>query len=297
MKQKIAKYINDNTDEKSEIRGYLISKPFYILSWILFIATLGFLRLVFYWKPEWMLYFTHSKSELQNASSVLITDKYKQNFVEKIRSTRMQNSKYFMNKKVKYVWNNEMQNFEKLKGLEHNTPVNYFTKCTGLTEKEQAEKRLIYGENSIRLHLTPLYVLFFRDVFSPFYIFQVFSCALWYNDDYYYYASVIILLSIISIIYSLYSIRRNERALRDIVHHASKVTLFRKDPNTNELVEVEVNSEDIVPGDLISVKNMSLMQCDAVLLNGNVIVNESMLTGEFFVIFIFLFYFYGRLEI
>jgi cation-transporting ATPase 13A2 len=35
-----------------------------------------------------------------------------------------------------------------------------------------------------------------------------------------------------------------------------------------------------VPGDVIAIKNMSMMQCDAVLLNGNVIVNESMLTGE-----------------
>ena len=39
-------------------------------------------------------------------------------------------------------------------------------------------------------------------------------------------------------------------------------------------------SESIVPGDVIAIKNMSMMQCDAVLLNGNVIVNESMLTGE-----------------
>ena len=30
----------------------------------------------------------------------------------------------------------------------------------------------------------------------------------------------------------------------------------------------------------IMIKNISIMQCDAVLLNGNVIVNESMLTGE-----------------
>jgi cation-transporting ATPase 13A2 len=31
---------------------------------------------------------------------------------------------------------------------------------------------------------------------------------------------------------------------------------------------------------MIEIKNMSMMQCDAVLLNGNVIVNESILTGE-----------------
>jgi cation-transporting ATPase 13A3/4/5 len=47
-----------------------------------------------------------------------------------------------------------------------------------------------------------------------------------------------------------------------------------------KVVEEEVPSESIVPGDVIAIKNMSIMQCDAVLLNGNVIVNESMLTGE-----------------
>lgn len=46
-----------------------------------------------------------------------------------------------------------------------------------------------------------------------------------------------------------------------------------------KVVEEEIRSEDLVPGDVICIKNMSIMQCDAVLLNGNVIVNESMLTG------------------
>jgi cation-transporting P-type ATPase 13A2 len=45
-------------------------------------------------------------------------------------------------------------------------------------------------------------------------------------------------------------------------------------------VEEEINSEDLVPGDIMLIQNMSTMQCDALLLNGNVIVNESMLTGE-----------------
>ena len=35
-----------------------------------------------------------------------------------------------------------------------------------------------------------------------------------------------------------------------------------------------------MPGDIIEIKNMSMMQCDAILLNGSAIVNESILTGE-----------------
>jgi cation-transporting P-type ATPase 13A2 len=44
----------------------------------------------------------------------------------------------------------------------------------------------------------------------------------------------------------------------------------------------EVPSEKLVPGDLIEIpsNHESLMACDAILLNGTCIVNESMLTGE-----------------
>ena len=80
------------------------------------------------------------------------------------------------------------------------------------------------------LHMAVLLKFFIIiKVLSPFYIFQVFSCALWYYDDYVYYASCIVFLSAVSIAYSLYSIRQNERALRDIIHSAASVTVFRKD--------------------------------------------------------------------
>lgn len=42
----------------------------------------------------------------------------------------------------------------------------------------------------------------------------------------------------------------------------------------------ELNSEKLVPGDVIAVSSPSMMECDAVLLDGLVICNESMLTGN-----------------
>jgi P-type E1-E2 ATPase len=41
-----------------------------------------------------------------------------------------------------------------------------------------------------------------------------------------------------------------------------------------------INSIDLVPGDLILVSDDLLMPCDAILLTGSAIMNESMLTGE-----------------
>jgi len=56
------------------------------------------------------------------------------------------------------------------------------------------------------------------------------------------------------------------------------------DVNCIDLIFLEeqrdIISGDLVPGDVIIIRSSTTMQCDAVLLNGNVIVNESMLTGE-----------------
>jgi len=47
------------------------------------------------------------------------------------------------------------------------------------------------------------------------------------------------------------------------------------------LVFEEESSDFLVPGDVIKIPaTSSIMACDAVLLNGTCIVNESMLTGE-----------------
>ncbi|CAF4496295.1 unnamed protein product, partial [Didymodactylos carnosus] len=92
----------------------------------------------------------------------------------------------------------------------------------------------LYGENSISIRLTPLHRLIVKEVLSPFYIFQVFSCTLWYSDEYYYYASCIVLISLVSIIYTLREIRKNERALRDTVHQSNLTTGLTRSSETDE---------------------------------------------------------------
>ena len=65
-------YINNETDEQMEISGYQKSIIGLVVTWFFIILTLGFLRLVFYWKPNWMLLCTHKKTNLKTATSVLL---------------------------------------------------------------------------------------------------------------------------------------------------------------------------------------------------------------------------------
>jgi hypothetical protein len=55
--------------------------------------------------------------------------------------------------------------------------------------------------------------IFFRDfalikVLSPFYIFQLFSCISWFADEYVTYASCIVFITVVSVIVTLYEVRK-----------------------------------------------------------------------------------------
>lgn len=301
-------YVNPFQDDQMEIYGYVGNRVKEVLIWILIFVTVGFLRLFFFWFPRLMIAATHTSCSLKDAETVVLKDQYNQWFVAKVmfrnkngdsnvtekslsykkenlattplkqsQTVKEQNLiRYFTTKKVKYIWNTGSQEFEKAKGFEHSTRCSYFHEAKGLSFIEQTQRRNVYGSNSIQIHVTPIITLLFKEVLSPFYIFQLFSCCLWYADEYYYYASAIVLISLISITVTIYQTRQMQRALRNTIHSSTIVTALRQENDY-----VELSSEDLVPGDVIEIpRNGCVMQCDAVLVTGNCIVNESMLTGE-----------------
>jgi hypothetical protein len=192
--------------------------------------------------------------------------------------------KYFINKRIKYLWSDKQLKYIKLVGLESNMPLSSFCRLKGLSEEEHTLKSLLYGKNLININLTPIFKLFIREILSPFYIFQIFSCILFFVDDYLTFAVCIILTSTVSITYSLYLIRKSERSLRKMIHNVNKVTVVRKrfkymkkghgQFKFDEYYKEETTSDNLVPGDVIEIDGMTMMQCDAVLLSGMAVTNE-----------------------
>jgi len=101
--------------------------------------------------------------------------------------------------------------------------------------------------------------------------------ALWYWDGYQYYASCILVLSVTSATTSLVDTLRNLKSIRKMALYSCPVRVMR---GGNEMDLTEVDSSDLVPGDVIEIPEMTSMPCDLALLTGSCIVNESMLTGE-----------------
>ncbi|KAL8601674.1 hypothetical protein ACOMHN_033850 [Nucella lapillus] len=300
-------YLNPGEDDQLEIQGYKLNRCLHYLSWLLYLLTVGLLRLVFYWLPHRMVQFTHSRCSLEQADKVIMKNHYDQYFVAEIKTEgnsqkwtddalilannrkdeiglELPNNKqlmapgmrWFLSKKLKYLWDPDSRQFHKLGGLDNNYKFSFYHQLPGFSAEEQCERRSLFGVNAINVHVKPIIVLLFKEVLSPFYIFQLFSMILWYLDEYEIYASCILGISTISIIITIWQTRKFQRALRNTISSSTVVTVCRGGD-----IYHDISSEDLVPGDIIEIPRRGcMMQCDAVLLSGNCIVNESMLTGE-----------------
>ncbi|KAM5291918.1 polyamine-transporting ATPase 13A3 [Ctenodactylus gundi] len=193
---------------------------------------------------------------------------------------QLQQVRYFTHHSVKYFWDDSIHNFDFLRGLDEGVSCAsiYEKHSAGLTKGMHAYRKLLYGVNEIAVKVPSVFKLLIKEVLNPFYIFQLFSIILWSADEYYYYALAIVVMSLVSVISSLCSIRKQYVMLHDMVaaHSTVRVSVCR----VNEEIE-EIFSTDLVPGDVMVIPlNGTVMPCDAVLISGTCIVNESMLTGE-----------------
>ncbi|VDN09668.1 unnamed protein product [Dibothriocephalus latus] len=136
-----------------------------------------------------------------------------------------------------------------------------------------------YGPNSLKIPLTPICTKIFTEILTPFYLFQAFSVALWMSSEYYVFASIILLFSMSSISLTVFSCRRNERALLKKVAMAEEALALRSNSTTPSYVP----SASLVPGDIICIpKTGCEMNADVLLLSGDCIVNESALTADLY---------------
>ncbi|XP_064186142.1 polyamine-transporting ATPase 13A3 isoform X1 [Anguilla rostrata] len=209
------------------------------------------------------------------------SDSPPEDLIKKYAEYQPMQIRYFTLHSTKYFWNDALQNFEVLTGLEDlevSCSSVHSDHSTGLSRSLQVYRRLFFGTNEIEVKVPSVFKLLIKEVLNPFYIFQLFSVILWSADEYYYYAMAIVFMSVISIATSLYTIKKQYVMLHDMVatHSVVRVSVCRAGDELEEAMSTE-----LVPGDIIVIPtNGTIMPCDAVLLSGTCIVNESMLTGE-----------------
>ncbi|XP_026168470.1 probable cation-transporting ATPase 13A3 isoform X3 [Mastacembelus armatus] len=302
------KLINQDLEDEMEVWGYRPCVWKIILVGVGTVCSGGLLLLLLYWLPEWSVKGTCTHTSLKDAHVLLLrtTDDFRQWFRTRVHVMLAPGKKpydsldpdlqstgqlanqdgghkihYFTHHSTKYYWNDKIQNFDLYRGLEDlkvSCKDIHSYHSSGLSKTLQDYRRMFFGENEIAVRVPSLFKLLIKEVLNPFYIFQLFSVILWSIEDYYYYAATIVLMSVISVGTSLYTIKKHHVMLHNMVaaHSVVRVSVCRGNKDFEEAMSTE-----LVPGDVIIIPaNGMIMPCDAVLISGTCIVNESMLTGE-----------------
>ncbi|KAH8272489.1 hypothetical protein KR044_009474, partial [Drosophila immigrans] len=308
-------FLNQDQQDQMKISGYRRSHLRLILCWICICLTGGLLRLVLHWWRHWYLIATCQPCSLEEAQQVLVEEDYQgkhklyhvkpvqiltikhlKNLIrdkvpeETIDDNKLQLSVHFSSahfkrcrslrtfrcKQLVYAWDSGTNNFNKINGLDVEVPCSYFHQQRGLSLHEQLSRGIVFGINEITVPLRDVKTLLFLEVLNPFYVFQIFSVVLWFTYDYYYYACVILLMSIFGITMSIIQTKKNQDVLHKTVLNTENALVVNA-----KGVAREVPTSSLVPGDIIEIPTSGCtLQCDAVLLSGNCILDESMLTGE-----------------
>ncbi|XP_032705856.1 probable cation-transporting ATPase 13A5, partial [Lontra canadensis] len=181
--------------------------------------------------------------------------------------------------KIRYIWDYLEKRFQKVGLLEDSNSCHdiHHTFGLGLTSEEQEVRRLVCGPNAIEVEIQPIWKLLAKQVLNPFYVFQAFTLTLWLSQGYVEYSVAIIILSVLSIVLSVYDLRQQSVKLHNLVedHNKVQVTVTVKGTGLQEL-----ESRLLVPGDTLILPGKFSLPCDAILIDGSCVVNEGMLTGE-----------------
>ncbi|KAF6768641.1 hypothetical protein AHF37_10137 [Paragonimus kellicotti] len=222
----------------SKITGYSVSYSRTALVYIFYVLTCGLLRLVFHWCPRWMLRSTHTVCPLSEAHKVLIKDsagvyyalsvmisiidshsgmvlhtysshKFKRLYPDVSHGEIKESDRmvYFFYKQLKYIWNEDQNQFCVLSESGGQPYANLFP-VRPLSETVVSSRRALYEANEIAIHLTPITKVLLSECLNPFYCFQAFSCILWFVEEYWMYASCILVMSAISLCTQVYETRR-----------------------------------------------------------------------------------------
>ncbi|GCB70906.1 hypothetical protein scyTo_0010877 [Scyliorhinus torazame] len=222
-----------------DIFGYKSSRCRSVLFVIGSVLTCGFLLLLFYWKPEWDVWAKCIQCTLQEADIILLrtTDEFKIWTKKKVmwihlsllrNPARADQQHSLLSDETSLLHRIIMKPDLKVRYIE----IQKIRYIWDLQEKQFVRaERLIFGPNTIEIQIVPIWKLLCKEVLNPFYTFQIFSVCLWLSEDYIEYSVVLIIMSLISIAFSVYDVRQQSMKLYRLVesHNNMMVTVCRKD--------------------------------------------------------------------
>ncbi|PVV01855.1 hypothetical protein BB560_003713 [Smittium megazygosporum] len=180
---------------------------------------------------------------------------------------------YFEFHCMRFVLNNDGYFFNKEYNL-GKTHMELLSHAGGLSNSEAVERYNIIGENFIRVSVPSYFRALFDELTTFFYLYQMMCLWVWFYFNYYKMGSVQAAVILISALYKAYLKIVSERRVKQLAEFEDQYIVKR------DGVWQTLSSTDLVPGDVITIKNGSHLACDGAVISGEIVVDESSLTGE-----------------
>ena len=269
------------------------------------ILTLFLINILIQWYPTILLYIYYSKSCLDKATHIgiycskesdtefevvklnqinlpkIYSDKEKsiiKNF--NINLPSYKNILMFEYKLFSYIFNINTNYFEALDYHIFETHSDFLQKFSvGLYDNEVQFMRLIFGKCILNVELNSIFDFLWEELERPERLFEIFSFAVWFYSAYNL-SYIIFVFTVISTVINVYEEKRLFNLIKEISVYTCDVNVYRKGKN-DEIISKKINSTELVPGDLYEIpEDGKSLPCDTILINGSVIVNESLITGD-----------------
>ncbi|KAI0236692.1 putative cation-transporting ATPase 1 [Massospora cicadina] len=186
---------------------------------------------------------------------------------------------HFYFQKLKFVFDDERKQFKRLAyPCESNPPISELQTSRGLADRASVEKMTLdFGLNRFDIPSPTFKELFKEHAVAPFFVFQMFCVVLWFFDEFWYYSlfTLVMLVGFESTV--VYQRLRTLTEFRSLAIKPFPVQVFR------ESEWFTLSSDMILPGDICSITRTSeetAVPCDMIIIDGALIANEAMLTGE-----------------
>ncbi|EEB08701.1 P-type ATPase P5 type [Schizosaccharomyces japonicus yFS275] len=297
-----AVYLIDE-DLEIMIAGFKTDKTRLYVYRVLCVLSFGLLYLLFRWMPRWYVKYLGKSEPFASADWLSVETQWGEFSIHNLQTQFYENSlstvfgasirvsslkdidtdpfvdsfRYVSYRYTKFIYHPLLDCFLLQKDWKDPKWIRGTENVKSGLEREAINDRLkVFGNNDIDLKVKSAGQLLVDEVLHPFYIFQVFSIVLWCMDSYYYYAVCILLISVISVLNSLFETQKTMKRMREMSRFVCSVRVYRDGFWTS------ISSTDLVVGDVFELSDPELttLPCDALLLTGDCVVNESMLTGE-----------------
>ncbi|BCS22090.1 ion-transporting P-type ATPase SPF1 [Aspergillus puulaauensis] len=153
-----------------------------------------------------------------------------------------------------------------------------FQEAKGFTSKAEVERvQHHYGDNTFDIPVPGFIELWQEHAVAPFFVFQIFCVGLWMLDEYWYYSLFTLFMLVMFESTVVWQRQRTLNEFRGMNIKPYDTWVYRENKWQ------EITSDKLLPGDLMSVnrtKEDGGVACDILLIEGSVIVNEAMLSGE-----------------